>query len=162
MALDIQSRTRAVGALGASHRTARHGDRAGVDARLATVLADPAATAVVLDLAALDYISSAGIRSVVKTRKALEGRGGSLALLNLQPPVQKVFDIVKALPSGQIFGKLDRARRLPRHDAAPRPPRLTPPRAGPVRTASEGARPRIVGGAAGAHWTKVTLPRTRT
>jgi anti-anti-sigma factor len=75
-----------------------------LDARLATVLADPAATAVVFDLAALEYISSAGIRSVVKARTALEGRGGSLGLLNLQPPVQKVFDIVKALPSNQIFG----------------------------------------------------------
>ena len=75
-----------------------------LDARLATVLADPAVTAVVFDLAALEYISSAGIRSVVKARKALEGRGGSLALLNLQPPVQKVFDIVKALPPNQIFG----------------------------------------------------------
>jgi anti-anti-sigma factor len=59
---------------------------------------------VVLDLAALEYLSSAGIRSVVKARKSLEGRGASLALVNLQPPVQKVFDIVKALPSSQIFG----------------------------------------------------------
>jgi anti-anti-sigma factor len=75
-----------------------------LDARLATVLADPAATAVVFDLAALEYVSSAGIRSVVRARKVLEGRGGSLALLNLQPPVQKVFDIVKALPPNQIFG----------------------------------------------------------
>jgi anti-anti-sigma factor len=75
-----------------------------LDARLAPMLADPAATAVVFDLAALEYVSSAGIRSVVKARKALEGRGGSLALLNLQPPVQKVFDIVKALPPNQIFG----------------------------------------------------------
>ncbi|HEY7141598.1 MAG TPA: STAS domain-containing protein [Methylomirabilota bacterium] len=75
-----------------------------LDTRLAPVLGDPAVNAVVLDLAALDYISSAGIRSVVKARKALEGRGGSLALVNLQAPVQKVFDIVKALPSSQIFG----------------------------------------------------------
>ena len=75
-----------------------------LDARLATVLADPAATAVVFDLAALEYISSAGIRSVVKARKVLEGRGAGLVLLNLQPPVQKVFDIVKALPSSQVFG----------------------------------------------------------
>ena len=75
-----------------------------LDTRLAPLLGDPAVTALVLDLAALEYISSAGIRCVVKARKALEGREGSLALVSVQPPVQKVFDIVKALPSNQIFG----------------------------------------------------------
>ena len=75
-----------------------------LDTRLAPILGDPAVTVVVLDLGALEYISSAGIRCVVKARKALAGREGSLALVNVQPPVQKVFDIVKALPSSQIFG----------------------------------------------------------
>ncbi len=75
-----------------------------LDARLAPVLADPAVSTLVFDLAQLEYVSSAGIRSVLKARKALEARGGRVMLLNLQPPVQKVFDIVKALPSTQIFG----------------------------------------------------------
>jgi anti-anti-sigma factor len=75
-----------------------------LDIRLAPLLGDPAVTAMILDLAALEYISSAGIRCVVKARKALEGRQGSLALVGVQPPVQKVFDIVKALPANQIFG----------------------------------------------------------
>lgn len=74
------------------------------DTRLLPLLGDSAITALVLDLAALEYVSSAGIRSVVRARKALEGRGGTLALLNVQAPVQKVFDIVKALPADQIFG----------------------------------------------------------
>jgi anti-anti-sigma factor len=75
-----------------------------LDTRLLPLLGDPAVTALVLDLAALEYVSSAGIRSVVRARKALEGRGGTLVLLNAQAPVQKVFDIVKALPANQIFG----------------------------------------------------------
>src|SRR5262245_23593143 len=75
-----------------------------LDARLASLLSDPEVATFALDLAGLDYISSAGVRSVVKARRALESRGAALALVNLQPPVQKVFDIVKALPSSQIFG----------------------------------------------------------
>lgn len=77
-----------------------------LDTRLLPLLGDVAVTALVLDLAALEYVSSAGIRSVVKARKALEGRSGTLVLLNVQPPVQKVFDIVKALPANQVFGSV--------------------------------------------------------
>jgi anti-anti-sigma factor len=107
MALDIQLANE-----GGGHRRVRLAGRLDtvtapeLDARLAPLLGDPAVTAVILDLAALEYISSAGIRCVVKARKALEGREGTLALVNLQPPVQKVFDIVKALPPNQIFGSV--------------------------------------------------------
>jgi anti-anti-sigma factor len=61
------------------------------------------ANVIVLDLANLTYISSAGLRSVFKTRKAMEARNGALLLVNVQPQVQKVFDIVKALPSQSVF-----------------------------------------------------------
>lgn len=57
----------------------------------------------VLDLADLSYISSAGIRSVFKARKMMESKGGSLLLVNVQPQVQKVFEIVKALPVEAVF-----------------------------------------------------------
>lgn len=66
---------------------------------------------IVLDLAALDYLSSAGIRCIFRARKALEGRGGRVVILRPQPAVQKVLDIVRALPSVQIFActtELDR------------------------------------------------------
>jgi len=62
-----------------------------------------AATVLVFDLAELTYISSAGLRSVFKARKMMEGRGGSVLLVNVQPQVQKVFDVVKALPSQSVF-----------------------------------------------------------
>ena len=105
MALDIQLANEGSG----RHRVRLSGrldtvTAPALDTRLAPLLGDPAVTAMVLDLTALEYISSAGIRSVVRARKALEGRGGNLALVNLQAPVQKVFDIVKALPPDQIFG----------------------------------------------------------
>lgn len=61
----------------------------------------------VLDMAALSYISSAGLRSVFKARKAMESKGGSLLLVNVQPQVQKVFEIVKAMPVQTVFRSVD-------------------------------------------------------
>ena len=58
----------------------------------------------VLDLAGLEYISSAGVRSIFKARKALAARGGKVVVVNPQPQIQKVFDVVKAVPLNDIFG----------------------------------------------------------
>ncbi|RUL78320.1 STAS domain-containing protein [Dyella choica] len=57
----------------------------------------------VLDLSALDYISSAGLRSIAKARKAMRARDGHTLLVNPQAQVRKVFDIVKAVPVKEIF-----------------------------------------------------------
>ena len=57
----------------------------------------------VLDLAALEYISSAGIRSIFKARKALDGHGGKVLVVHPQAQIQKVFDVVKAVPLNEIF-----------------------------------------------------------
>lgn len=57
----------------------------------------------VLDLAALEYISSAGIRSIFRARKALGGHGGKVLVVNPQAQIQKVFDVVKAVPMNEIF-----------------------------------------------------------
>lgn len=69
-----------------------------LDALLAT-----SPRAVVFDLAKLEYISSAGLRCVVRVQKAMRQAGGQALVVNLQPTVQKVFDIVKALPAQNIF-----------------------------------------------------------
>lgn len=58
----------------------------------------------VLDLSELEYISSAGIRSIFKARKALAAHGGKVLVVNPQPQIQKVFDVVKAVPLNDIFG----------------------------------------------------------
>ncbi|HEY5791007.1 MAG TPA: STAS domain-containing protein [Gammaproteobacteria bacterium] len=60
----------------------------------------------VLDLAALDYISSAGLRIVFKLQKAVKAAGGKLLMLNMQPPVRKVFEIIDALPSLSVFSSV--------------------------------------------------------
>lgn len=60
----------------------------------------------VFDLSGLDYLSSAGIRCFVRARKAVEPGGGTVAILNPQPGVRKVLDIVKAIPTKGIFASV--------------------------------------------------------
>jgi len=62
---------------------------------------------VVLEMDGVGYISSAGIRVILKGKKALSEQGGSLVMLNLQPKVKRVFDIIKALPSQQVFASME-------------------------------------------------------
>jgi len=67
--------------------------------------------ALVLDMKDLHYISSAGVRVVLATQKAMKAAGGELALTNLQPQIRKVFEIIMALPSMNVFetvAELDR------------------------------------------------------
>jgi anti-anti-sigma factor len=47
----------------------------------------------VLDLGALDYISSAGLRSVLSTGKKVKAVGGKLLLCSLSGMVKEVFEI---------------------------------------------------------------------
>jgi len=56
-----------------------------------------------LDMSKLDYISSAGLRVLFKASKTLKAQSGELAMMHLQPQIQKVLDIVKALPALTIF-----------------------------------------------------------
>ena len=65
-----------------------------LDAQLDAVLAS-AVKVLVFDLAKLEYIASAGLRSVFRAQKAISARGGRSALLHAQPQVRKVFEIVK-------------------------------------------------------------------
>ena len=73
---------------------------------------------VVVDLAGLEYVSSAGLRSFARIRKSMRARHGHTLLLNPQAQVRKVFDIVKAVPVSEVFAStqeldayLDRMQR---------------------------------------------------
>ena len=57
----------------------------------------------VLDLKDLSYISSAGVRVVIAAQKAMKAAGGGFAIVNLQPQIRKVFEIIMALPSPNVF-----------------------------------------------------------
>ena len=56
-----------------------------------------------LDLQALEYISSAGLRSFFRARKQLAAHGGKVLVLHPQPQIRKVFELVKAFPLNEIF-----------------------------------------------------------
>ena len=81
---------------------------ADLDEQLGPVL-DSSIQSLVLDLAGLDYISSAGVRSIFKARKALATRGGKVVVVNPKPQIQKVFDVVKAVPLDEIFSSVEEA-----------------------------------------------------
>ena len=59
--------------------------------------------ALVLDLKDLTYISSAGVRVVIAAQKAMKAAGSGFAIINLQPQIRKVFEIIMALPSPNVF-----------------------------------------------------------
>lgn len=92
-------------ALGGRLDTNSHAE---LDRQLAPIL-ESTVRSLVLDLAHLDYISSAGIRSILRARKALAARHGKLLVVNPQPQIQKVFDVVKAVPLSEIFTSIAEA-----------------------------------------------------
>ena len=58
---------------------------------------------IVLDLKDLEFISSHGIRVFVVATKAMKAKGGKIAIVNPQPQIKKVFEIINAIPSLEIF-----------------------------------------------------------
>ena len=77
-----------------------------LEARVDLVLQEKPHT-LVFDMEMLDYISSMGVRVIAKAQKQMKVYHGNVVLLNLQPQIQKVFDIIKALPSQQVFSSMD-------------------------------------------------------
>ena len=75
-----------------------------------TVL-DASPSWMVFDLEKLDYISSMGVRVIAKVQKFFKKNGGIVTLLNPQPQIRKVFEIVKALPPEQIFESVEEMDR---------------------------------------------------
>jgi len=81
-----------------------------LERQLAPVLAEGIRD-LVFDLAGLKFISSAGLRVFSVTRKQLKERGGQASFIHLQPQIQEVFEIIKALPGVAVFkdaAELDR------------------------------------------------------
>ena len=78
--------------------------------KIAALLGD-ATELLVFNLESLNYLSSAGVRVFLKTRKVIKNSGGQVKFLNLQPQIKRVFEIINAIPSMQIFAdtaELDR------------------------------------------------------
>lgn len=78
----------------------------GLEERVDLVLQEKPHT-LIFDMATLDYISSMGVRVIAKAQKAMKKYDGKVILFNLQPQIQKVFDIIKALPAQQVFSNMN-------------------------------------------------------
>lgn len=76
------------------------------DERLEAVLASTVMV-LVFDLTELEYITSAGLRSMFLARKVMSGRGGKCMLVNPQPQVLKVLEIVKVPELGAVFRSVE-------------------------------------------------------
>ena len=63
-----------------------------LDKRLSS-LVESGTNQIVLDLAGLEYVSSAGLRVFLSAAKRLKQARGKLALANLSAQVQQIFDI---------------------------------------------------------------------
>jgi len=63
-----------------------------LDKRLAS-LVESGTRQIALDLAGLEYVSSAGLRVFLSAAKRLKQAHGKLALANLSAQVQQIFDI---------------------------------------------------------------------
>lgn len=74
----------------------------GFDQELQTVVAQ-GLDLTVLDMKELDYISSAGLRVIFKAAKQTKAAGHRLAAANRKPHIDKVFEILKALPDMAVF-----------------------------------------------------------
>ena len=57
----------------------------------------PENSVVILDLANLEFLSSAGVQVIFKLKKTVAANTGEFFLVNIKPHIQKVFDIIKAL-----------------------------------------------------------------
>jgi anti-anti-sigma factor len=79
---------------------------AALDSELEAVLGSPVKV-VVFDLTGLEYITSAGLRSIFRAQKVMHARAGKAVLLNPQPQVQKVLDIVKVPELGSVIKSIE-------------------------------------------------------
>ena len=65
--------------------------------------------AVVLDLSALDYVSSVGLRVVMMAAKHLKARKARIAAVSLQPVVQEIFKIARFNHVVELYPSLPEA-----------------------------------------------------
>lgn len=64
---------------------------------------------IILDLAQVDYISSAGLGVLFAIKKFFRENGGDLLFCNLKPQIVRLFEVVNALPKETLFKNTEEA-----------------------------------------------------
>ena len=74
-----------------------------------TPLLNDTTKTVLLDLANVEYISSAGLGVLFTMKKHLKQNSGELLFCNLKPQIKRLFEIANALPKETIFRNTEEA-----------------------------------------------------
>ena len=74
-------------------------------------VADQPVEVLIFDLAELQYINSAGLRSIFAARNPVAEQSRRLVLMNAKPHVQKVLDVIKAVDLAAVFGSVEELDR---------------------------------------------------
>ena len=69
---------------------------------------DEAPRVIILNMEGVNYISSMGVGVIFKIKKVLKQNKGTLLIINPQPQIKKVFEIIKVLPD-EIFSSIEEA-----------------------------------------------------
>ncbi len=75
----------------------------GLDEQLLPILEEASVTTLVMDFQEVNYLSSAGVRSLLKADKHLRPRQGRLLLAGLNEYCRNVLDMAGYLDAGQVF-----------------------------------------------------------
>ena len=111
MTLKVKTITKQPGVVVVSPIGSINATNSGVlEAKVDEILASPP-DVIIFDMEFADYISSTGIRVLLKTKKAMKAANGRMVFMNLQPQIQKVFDILKAIPSLKVFASIEELDR---------------------------------------------------
>lgn len=78
-----------------------------LQSHLDSILSESCPEVIVFDMDGVNFISSMGIRVILKTRKWLKQKGGKVLMANLRPQIKVVFDIIRALPPERIFASIE-------------------------------------------------------
>ena len=63
--------------------------------------------ALIFDFEGVDFINSSGLGVIFQTKRFLKESGAEFGLGKLQPQVKAVFNIIKALPSQNVFESVE-------------------------------------------------------
>jgi len=66
---------------------------------------------VLVDMAHVEYVSSAGLQVLFALKKELAAKGGDLLFCHLKPQITKLFQVVNALPKESVFATIEEADR---------------------------------------------------
>lgn len=73
-----------------------------LDREVGLALSEPIG-AMVLDLTGVNFVTSAGIATILKARTSLTEKKADLAMVGMQPQVRKAFEIIRVLPLLKVF-----------------------------------------------------------